>query len=111
MRVDNAFLVLWWKSGLIGLALVLLLWGAVLARAWLLARHPHREAQVVAMGVAGCLAANLVLSLAASLLTHYRFNAIWGVMMAAVIAAERVYPRPDRNAGDGGREADISNTE
>ncbi len=91
LRVDNSYLTLWWKSGIIGLLLftgflVLVLW-----RCWVLARHPHRDVQLLAMSVAGTMVGVLVLSLASSIVTHYRFNAIWGVMMGAVAAAERIY--------------------
>lgn len=104
MRVDNAFVVLAWKSGLIGLSLVLLLWFAVIYRAWALARHPHPEVQIIAIGVAGCLSSVLVLSLAGAIITHYRFNAVWGILMAAVLAAERAYaPAPgEAIRSDGG---------
>jgi hypothetical protein len=91
MRVDNSFVTLWWKSGVIGLALFVGLWTTLFVSAWRLTRHPHPHVQVLAIGVGGTVAALFVLALAASLITHYRFNALWGILMGVVAVAERVY--------------------
>jgi len=96
IRVDNSYITLLWKSGIVGLVLFLLLYAIALRRTLALTRHPHPDVQILAMGVAGALSAVLVLSLASSLMTHYRFNVIWGIFFGAVAVAERVYGKlPD----------------
>jgi O-antigen ligase len=94
LRVDNSYLTLLWKSGAVGLALFLLLYGITFVRALRLANHPNAEARVLAIGVASALIGILLLATASTLITHYPFNAIWGVLLGAVPAAERAYSAP-----------------
>ncbi len=94
--VDNSYITIVWKSGIIGLLLFLTLYGIGLRKAAGLARHAHPEARILGAGIVGALAGVLLLSMASTLVSHYRFNAILGILLASTAAAERVYGRGSR---------------
>ena len=64
MLVDNSYVTIVWKSGVVGLVLFLTLYGIALRRAIRLARHPHPEARMVGLGTAGAIAGMLLLAMA-----------------------------------------------
>jgi len=91
-HVDNTYILLTWKMGLVGLALFLTLYLAALWRGWQLLRHPRPEVQALAIGILASLLGALFISLASSMVSNYRFNAIWTVYMAILAVAPRVFP-------------------
>lgn len=91
-HVDNTYILLTWKMGLVGVFLFLLLYAAVLWRGWTLLRHPRPEVQALAIGITASLVGALFVSLASSMVSHYRFNVIWTVYMAILAVAPRVFP-------------------
>lgn len=91
-HVDNTYIVLVWKTGLVGLVLYLSLYARALWQAWTLVRHPRPEVQVLALGILGSLLAALFVSLASNMVSLYRFSAIWILYMALLAVAPRVFP-------------------
>lgn len=94
VRVDNSYLTVWWKAGVIGLILFLLFYLAVFRQCVRMSAHADPDVRVYALGVAGAIAGLMVLALAATTITHYRFNVVWAILFAAVFAAERVFGTP-----------------
>jgi O-antigen ligase len=101
IRVDNSYVTLLWKGGVITLALFLALYGAFIVAGWRLTRHRDPEARVVAMAIVGTLAGVLVASLASSMITHYRFSAIWATLMAILVRAETIYGSGSTSLSEG----------
>lgn len=91
LRVDNSYITLLWKGGIVALAAFLLWYGLFLRKGWQHVRHPDPEARVVSIVIFATLAGVLVASLASSMITHYRFSTIWATMMAILANMDEIY--------------------
>ncbi len=83
--VDSSYITLWWKTGLVGLAILLWLMAVFLHRCFRLYRESSDEAvRIIAVGVLGCFAGLLFVAVSSAILVRYRFNIIWAVIIGTV---------------------------
>jgi hypothetical protein len=83
--VDNSYLLLLWKFGIVGLVVYLGIIYLVFKKALVLLRSASGiHERVLGLGVIGLYAALVIWAVASAVFLKYRFNLIWATLMALV---------------------------
>lgn len=95
--VDNSFITLYWKMGILGLASYLIILFFLFQRCfYVLGNSPeNKRRRVIALSTISCFTGLIVTTMADTLLTSYVYIGIWAILMGSIeliarnISAER----------------------
>jgi putative inorganic carbon (HCO3(-)) transporter len=98
-HAHNAFLQAALDLGLLGLLAYLALWWQTARSAWRALRQSTGWLRALAIGFAGCLVSSLVYSCLDTIAVGARPGLLWWVMLALIVALERIVAAPVQQAG------------
>ncbi|MGB9721759.1 MAG: hypothetical protein ACPL28_09810 [bacterium] len=92
LTVDNSYVFLFWKMGIIGLCSFLLIYYILFKRLIALLKIPlNYDEKVIVVSTLWNFVGMLIIGLSNASVAHYRFISVWAIMMALIELIYRKY--------------------